>query len=425
MTDIVPATDVETTDEPRRTGWVILALATITAALTGPGQTIGVAVFIDHFVDDLDLSRSTVGTAYLVGTLAGATMLPRVGRLLDRWGVRRGQVVVGLLFGLALANMSLVNGVVWLTIGFVGIRLLGQGALSLIATLTVSLSFVRNRGTAIGFYSTFTAGLMALVPVALAFVIAQAGWRSAWLVAAVVVTAVVVPIGWFGLRGLPRGTQGTAGTRERGGSVRSAAARPHDHDARSVDRGTALRTPAFWVLATSTGAASMLGTALNFHQIDLMGEVGITETVAAALFIPQVVGSTIAAPLVGVVLDRTGGRFLPAVGMVLLILSMLLATVIAPGWTVIVYAISLGAMGGALHTTTASLLPAWFGTRHLGSIQGALTLFTVSASAVGPVTLALTQSAFGSYAPALLLLTLIPVGVLVFCLSQSPEKRPT
>ena len=424
MTDIVPATDVDTTDEPRQRGWVILALATITAALTGPGQTIGVAVFIDHFVDDLGLSRSTVGTAYLVGTLVGATMLPRVGRLLDRWGVRRGQVIVGLLFGLALANMSLVNGVVWLTIGFVGIRLLGQGALSLIATMTVSLRFVRNRGTAIGFYSTFTAGLMALVPVGLAFAIAQVGWRSAWLVAAAVVTAVVVPIGWFGLRSLPRGTQGAGGHAECGGSVGSAATTSDHHDARSVDRGAAVRTRAFWVLATSTGAASMLGTALNFHQIDLMGEAGISETIAAALFIPQVIGSTIAAPLVGIVLDRTGGRLLPAVGMVLLSISMLLATVIAPGWTAIVYAISLGAMGGAIHTTTASLLPAWFGTRHLGSIQGALTLFTVSASALGPVTLALAQSAFGSYEPALLLLTLIPVGVLVFCLSQSPKGRP-
>ncbi len=59
-------------------------------------------------------------------------------------------------------------------------------------------------------------------------------------------------------------------------------------------------------------------------------------------------------------------------------------------------------MGGAIRTTTATLMPAWFGTGHLGSIQGLLTLFTVGASALGPVALSLTQSGFGTYPPALL-----------------------
>ena len=41
-------------------GWRILALATIAMGLTGPGQTIGVSVFIDHFADDLDLSKNAI-----------------------------------------------------------------------------------------------------------------------------------------------------------------------------------------------------------------------------------------------------------------------------------------------------------------------------------------------------------------------------
>ena len=62
----------------RPRGYGILGLATITSVLTGPGQTIGVSVFIDHFVTDLGLSRSQVSTAYLIGTLSGAALLPRV-----------------------------------------------------------------------------------------------------------------------------------------------------------------------------------------------------------------------------------------------------------------------------------------------------------------------------------------------------------
>ena len=128
-------------------GWGVLALAVITSALTGPGQTLGVAVFIDHFVDDLSLTRPQVSTAYLVGTLCGAALLPRVGQLVDRFGVRRAQMAIGVAFGLALVNMSLVNGLVWLAIGFVGTRLLGQGSLSLVsACLLYTSPSPRDRG---------------------------------------------------------------------------------------------------------------------------------------------------------------------------------------------------------------------------------------------------------------------------------------
>ena len=120
-------------------GWVILALASVTSAMTGPGQTIGVSVFIDHFVDDLGVSRSSVGVAYLIGTLVGASLLPMVGRYVDRRGVRIAQVIVGGLFAAALVNMSFVQGIVWLAIGFTGIRFLGQGSLSLVSTVTVQI----------------------------------------------------------------------------------------------------------------------------------------------------------------------------------------------------------------------------------------------------------------------------------------------
>lgn len=395
--------------------WTVLWLAAITSTLTGPGQTIGVAVFIDHFVDDLHLSRAQISGAYLVGTLIGATLLPAVGRFIDRRGVRRVQVLIGLLFSLALVNMSFVNGLVWLTLGFTGIRLLGQGSLSLVATVTVSLSFVRNRGTAIGIFSTVSSSLMALVPVALAVVISQVGWRSAWLVSAVVVAMTVAPIAWFGLRGLPTGTSTAPPT---------TADEPRPATNGSFDRAQAMRTRAFWLLVAISSTASMLGTALNFHQIDLLGETGISKTAAAALFIPQVIGATIAGLSVGYIGDRIGTRYLPAAGMVLLISAHWLAAIVGPGAVAFIYAVVLGAAGGATRTITATLVPAWFGTDHLGSIQGSLTLFGVGASALGPVALALTESAFGSYPPALLALSTLPVAVLLFALGPQQKLRP-
>ncbi len=373
-------------------------------------------MFIDHFVDDLSLSRAQVSTAYLVGTLLGATALPTVGKLVDRFGVRRAQLVIAPLFGLALINMSFVDSMLWLAVGFIGIRFLGQGSLSLVATVTVSLRFVRNRGTAIGIFATGSSALMALVPVLLAVAIDQTSWRTAWWIAAASVVSLLVPMAWFGLRSLPTGTQGT----DRNAADATNAATATDA---SYDRGEAVRTRSFWLLAVISGAAGMLGTALNFHQIDLLGEAGFSETAAAALFIPQVIGSTLSGLVIGYLADRVGTRWLPAAGMALLVSAHWLAAVAAPGAVVFIYAVSLGAMGGAVRTTTATLLPTWFGTGHLGSIQGSLTLFTVGASALGPVALSLAQSGFGSYPPALLALSTLPALAMVFAFARPSDLR--
>ncbi|MDJ0767768.1 MAG: MFS transporter [Ilumatobacter sp.] len=388
-----------------RPAWLVLGLAILAAALTGPGQTIGVSVFIDHFVDDLGLSRSEVSGAYMVGTLVGASLLPFVGRFIDRRGVRVAQVAIGLAFGVALVNMSLVNGLVWLAVGFAGIRFLGQGSLSLAATVTVQIRFERRRGTAVGLFTTVSGGLMALVPVVLAVVIAAVGWRQAWLLAALVVVAVVVPMALFGLRDLPTGRRGSA---EPAGS--------------GHDRGAAMRTASFWMLAAVTGAAGMMSTAMNFHQIDLLGDAGLSETAAAALFVPQVLGSTIAGLAIGYVADRIGTRYLPAVSMVLLLGAQLLGAVAAPGVVALAYAVVLGAAGGAVRTAAITLQPTWFGTGHLGSIQGALTLFGVGASAIGPVVLTLVEESLGSYPPALVVLGAVPVAALLFALG--PNRGP-
>lgn len=384
---------------------LVFGSAVLASSLTGPGQTIGVSVFIDHFVEDLGLTRPEVSAAYLIGTLSGSVFLPSVGRFIDRRGVRRSQVIIGVLFAAAVLNMSFVQGLVTLALGFVGIRMLGQGALSLVSTVTVSLRFTENRGTALGLFSTITAGLMALVPIGLAALISAVGWRETWVISAIIVAVTVTPLAWFGLRSMPVGDQS------------SSVSLTDDGDG-SYSRSQALRSRAFWILASISSTAGMLSTALNFHQIDLLQDAGLSSTAAAGMFLPQVLGSTIAGFAFGVLIDRVGSRYLPALSISLLIFAHVLAAIASPGLAVISYAVMLGAAGGAIRTVTSALLPAWFGTKNLGSIQGTLTLINVGGSAIGPVTLALLEGWIGSYPPAIIGLASIPVAVLAFALLQ-------
>ena len=115
-------------------GWVILAMGTLGMIMTSPGQTYAVSIFIEHFITDLGISRGMVSTLYTFGTLIGSFVLPLVGRQIDRRGPRLVMMLITLLFGLACIYMGFVSNVVTLGLGFVFIRMLGQGSLSMVST---------------------------------------------------------------------------------------------------------------------------------------------------------------------------------------------------------------------------------------------------------------------------------------------------
>lgn len=396
-------------------GWRMVALASITGAMTGPGQTIGVSVFIDHFIADLGISRSEVSTAYLIGTLGAALVLPLIGNRIDRIGVRRAMKMIAFAFGVALVGMAGVNGLVALAVGFFAIRLFGQGSLTLASTLVVTHWFDRQRGLALGIAATAMSILMSLVPVFLNVVIEAYSWRTAWIVAAVLVWIIVIPIAQWGLIDRPSDV----------GQYPDGEA-PATHDTKAValapsaTHGQAIRTSRFWIVAIASAAVGLLSTALNFHQISMLGDAGLSATEAAAMFLPQVIGAAVAGVVFGYLADRLTGRILIPMVMGTLVASLLLTLVLAPGTAVILYAITLGAAGGSSRTVTSTLLPRWFGVGHIGAIQGTATLIAVASTALGPVMFSLARDVTGSYGVAAAWFALIPVAVAVVAATVKP-----
>ena len=400
-------------------GWRILGLAIITGGLTGPGQTIGVSVFVDQFISDLGMSRSEVSTAYLIGTLIAALGLPLIGRRVDRVGVRRAMTVIGVAFGAALVGMAGVQGFVALAIGFVAIRLLGQGSLMLVSTVAVTLWFEKRRGTVLGIFSTGTAIVMALVPVGLSLVIEGYGWRVAWLTSAVMIWLVVVPIARFGMIDRPS----DIGQVPDGPNPKKMKP-SKEQTTVSATRSEALRTKRFWSLLAASATVGMLVTALNFHQISLLADAGLTATEAAVMFLPQVIGAAAAGLLFGYLSDRLTGRELIPMAMGLLIISLVLAASLTPGVAVVLYAVSLGAAGGAIRSVSATLLPRWFGVRHIGEIQGTASFIDVASTALGPVVFALARDATGGYSGAATWFIIMPLLAGIVATTIRPVSPP-
>lgn len=415
-----PVTDEPVPPERRKfSGWRIVALAAMALAMTAPGQTVGVSVFVDPLIDGLELSRSQVSGAYMVGTLGGAAMLPFVGRWIDRWGVRLSMTVIAAAFALALAGMAGVTGLVTLALGFVGIRLLGQGSLTLVATTSVAYWFDRRRGLASGVCTAAGTGLMALAPLALTQGIAFWEWRMTWLVAAGTVLVVVVPIAWLGMRDSPAAVgQNVEGdpTPAEGEMVATPAV--------SWTRGEAARTAMFWAVAGAVATTGLVGTAVAFHQISLLGEQGLSTAEAAVNFLPQRAAGVAAMLGAGWLVDRTRPKALLVAAMAALALGMVLAQTAAPGARAIAFALVLGAAGGSVRSLEVAAVPRLFGTGHLGAIRGVVMTLSVTGAALGPWLLAMGHEHLGSYGSALNLLLALPAAVItVALLASQPDAE--
>ena len=400
-------------------GWRIVGLASLVGALSGPGQSIGVSVFREAMALDLDTSDTAVSAAYMVGTLGAATALPRLGRWIDEVGVRRAMTIVAVAFGGVLAHMSLIRHVAWLAVGFLGIRMLGQGALSLAARVSVVHWFERRRGVALGVSMTLTAAGMAVVPLVLSLGVSAWGWRITWMAAAGVVLFSVLAIARFGMVDRPSDLGQVPD-----GGVEAPVGGPDDGEpAPSPSRVDVLRSPAFWMLAAVASANSLLITGMVFHQTNVLGELGYSDARAAAMFLPQAIGAIAGGLAFGWASDRRARFLLPAAIALLLAATCLLGGMGTTTTSVFAYSIGLGICTGGGAAVNGALLPALFGLRNIGSVSGLLHLISVVNSALGALAFSIGADLFGSYRDALTVFAVWPAALVVVATIWRPRIR--
>ena len=129
-------------------GWVMLPVAMIAQFATSRGQSFAIAVFNQSFTETLQLSERQLTGAFGLGTLLASFSLPLFGALMDRWGIRRSMSLVVLMLGGACLFASQVRGIAMLFAAFFLLRMLGQGALGLMAANTLAMWFRRRLGMA-------------------------------------------------------------------------------------------------------------------------------------------------------------------------------------------------------------------------------------------------------------------------------------
>ncbi|GAA4874757.1 MFS transporter [Saccharopolyspora cebuensis] len=395
------------------TARVVLA-ASVALALTAPGQTAALSVFIDPLIESLALSRTEVSAAYFVGSLSGAFVLPVLGRAIDRFGPRLIMAAIGAAFAVFLLASSAVTGLFGLTAAFIGLRVAGQGALNLVATTTVAVYGHRRRGFATGLTAAVGTAGISMAPLLLEGLVADFGWQRVWIWEGIAVAAFVLPAALLLLPRAPR-TAVAPAVADEGTSATSGG------PAVSWTLAEAIRTGMFWMVTAGVGTCSLITTGLTFHLVAVLGERGLSATEAAVTFLPQTLAGLAASVVLGWLADHFSDRALIIAMMAMLAGATAGAGWVQPGWSALAYGVALGVCANGVRTLEAVAFPRCFGVGHLGSLRGVVHSGTVAASALGPLLLALGRSWSDSYRPVLLLLCLLPAAVI---LMAAVVRRP-
>lgn len=403
-------------------GWVMLIVGAVGMILSSPGQTYAVSVFIDHIIDDLGLSRSVVSTLYTVGTLTAGFAMPFVGRQIDKRGSRYVMTAVVVAFGFVCVFMGFVTNALMVGIGFIGLRLLGQGSLSMVSRYVINQWWVRRRGLVMGIAGVAGALLgSGAFPNLINTLIPQFGWRVTYMILGAMTWLIMIPTSVIFVRSRPE-DYGL----EPDGDVTST---DENNQIKRVieDNWTlseALHAPVFWVVAASLAVPSMLNTGLTFHIFSIFQDSGLDASIAAAVFVPMASAGALFRLIGGFLIDRTPARYLFSFALLLNAVVLVMAPQLPSVSIALLFGVIMGASSGIEQAVSGVIWAKYFGRLHLGSITGVVSSVLVAASALGPMPMGVARDLMGNYTTVLQLFAIIPLTLAVVSLLYiKPPQR--
>lgn len=353
--------------------------------LSGQGQTFLISLYGGELRTTFDLSNAEFGGLYSLATLMSGLLVISVGRGVDRLplpvftaGVILGAAAGGLL--LALAPMA------WLLVpAFLLLRLCGQGLMVHVAQTTVGRRIETGRGTAISMVTVGFPTAEAVMPMVVVALIAAFGWRGSWLLLALFLVIVALPLALTLLRMERRSIQSS---RDRGsgdglaGEEESLGAAPGRRD---WTRAEVLRDSRFYRILPALLAPPILITALFFHQVPIAEAKGWSLELVSTAFTAFASTHVLSLLLSGPLVDRIGAQRLLGFYLLPLLFALAVVGFVPGGWAAPLYLGLAGLCIGTAGTLMGALWPELYGLRHLGGIRAMAHGAMVLGTAAGPV----------------------------------------
>jgi len=412
-------------------GWWIVAAAVLLQFVFLSVSASTVSVFLRPVVEELgwQVWQFTLGSslALLAGALSGVV----IGGVIDRHGARLavlgGALVAALcLYGLGRQSSLWLFWSLHVCAGLIGWTLFGP----LVVNTAVNKWFVRRRGwaLAIGSSGISLGGLIA--PFAMTLAVDSWGWRNGYLLQALFVLGIVVPVAFL-MRRRPE----DAGLQPDGDTIESRPGdgRPGAEEPPSMTTRQALRTSGFWLLLAGYGMNQAALSSVLAHAVPFATDASFSRTAASLALAVNGLGNLLSKALWGYCLQRFPPRRLAvaaftlgASGVALMLLSASLGGAASAG-SLAPFLLFAGffcygfGFGGTI-PISEYLWAGYFGRAHIGAIRGISQPLTIVGPTVGPVLVGVGYDLMGSYTAAFAaIIAVYLVGALLVAISRAPR----
>lgn len=376
----------------------IIIACCFTALIVGNGTVISFAFgsFLVPVSTELGLSRSTATIALMTAMMAVSISAPIVGRLIDRFGVRKIVLPSVVIFSLATMSVGVfANGPISFIALYFFLGLFSSGQAPTAYSKVVAGWFKEKRGLALGVVMASIGVGAALVPSFVHTLIASFGWRGAYIGLGIAVFAIAFPAVVLGVNE----------KNEYSGSKVILAG------ASSKDIWTSAE---FWRMGVIFSLIGLVATGCIAHLIPMMTDRGISS--ADAVKIASMAGAAVilGRVCVGFLLDRFNDRSVTIAILILMIAGAILLAV-APTSGVIIGAVIMGVGLGAEVDMLGYMLARRYGMRSFGEAHGALFAMFTASSGIGAFLMGVSFDKTGVYTLGLYMF----VGVLIIALVTS------
>lgn len=362
--------------------------------------TLNFGLFIKPMGDELVIGRATFGWAQTARQFATSATSPLVGSLIDRHGSRimlpaAAAITGAALIGLAFIHQSWELVALFAVMGLVGMN--GPGAL--VTSVPVMKWFVRSRGKAVSYMALgIPVGALIFVPLTQVFIDVW-GWRTAWVVLAMIGVGVIVPLALIFVRRQPE----DMGLLPDGGPSVPAAARvgrPRPSPAADEESWTAreaIRSSTFWILVIIFSMVMLATGILGVHRIPSFLDRGLSARLVSFATAFDAVCAGASMFTMGFLVRKLPSRFLGGAAFVLLAVASVL-TIYASNLPVMFLSMAVFGLGiGGQMFLQNFMWAEYFGRGNLGSIRGIATPITLVIGGIGAPLAGYVRDATGSY----------------------------
>ncbi len=419
-------------------GWVILLAATVGILLSAPGQTMGVATFTDHLLENIGINRNQLSIAYMVGTIGSSLVLTYAGKLYDRYGARWIGMAVSLLLAMVLVLLSQSDRIIKLVVPrtnsamYIGVamavlmllffmlRFSGQGVLTMISRNMLMKWFVAHRGLVNGISSVFVALGFSVAPLTFDMLIESTSWRYAWLIMALSIGVFFFVFVFLLFRDNPEDVGLPPDGEKYARKNKNVIQKP----IKEFQLKEAKKTWGFWLFAIPLALYALYITGFTFHLISIFEEAGMDREKALAVFIPYSVISLTLSVAGGWVSDRIRLKYLLYLYLAGQIIALFCLGRLDDGIFYYGFIAGNGIVNGIFNVLMAVTWPRFYGYKNLGRITGFVMALIVFGSALGPVIFSFSFTRLGSYSYAFFALAFVVVVLAVLSFkADNPQDK--